>query len=229
MTQRSTSLDQVVQLLIDKRMVDTHTAIPGTIVKWDATEQIADIRPDIKTPLELVDQTNTDGEPVFFDSEEMPVLVDVPVKFARAQSHFVSLPIAKGDRVLVIFCERDISTWYGDKTQKPVDPDDIATHNAGGAIAIAGLYPKSLKLSDVSTSTIRIGQDGGAWDFVALAQKVDDAISALKTYADGIKSAISAGTPTPNDGGAAMRTAQVAAMPSSPSITSVAASDVEVT
>lgn len=63
----------------------------------------------------------------------------------------------------------------------------------------------------------------GAADFVALAAKVDQAHSDIKTWVDGIVAAITAGVPAPTDGGAALK-ASILAHPQWPAATVAPAS-----
>jgi len=64
-------------------------------------------------------------------------------------------------------------------------------------------------------------------DFVALAPAVKAEIQKVLTYAQGIASAISGGVPVPNDGGAALKSSIVAALPTAPSLVDPAATEVK--
>src|SRR5690606_15352833 len=86
---------------------ELHTAFPARVESYDASTQTADVTPRVRRTLTAEDGT--------LEREAMPVLRAVPVVQPRATSGgwFVHMPIAAGDEVLVICCERDITRWRG--------------------------------------------------------------------------------------------------------------------
>lgn len=63
-------------------------------------------------------------------------------------------------------------------------------------------------------------------EYVALADQTKTQLDNILTYAQGIASAISGGVPAPNDGGAALKSTIVSALPSAPTITAPASTQV---
>ncbi len=195
---RSPTLAEVVQLALESRLRSVHVALPGRIEKYDATQQKADVKPMVS------DLSPTrDGEEV---EESLPIIPNVPVVFPRGGGYFVTMPLAPGDFVLLVFNERSIDTWAsGDGAEK--NPDDFRTHNLTDAVAIPGFYPFSQSVGEASIdtnmvmgkdsgSTIHIKDDGeihlgseNPSEFIALAQKVLDELNSVKTDLDGFKTA----------------------------------------
>ena len=100
---RSPDLAEVLRAAVFQGLADTHTAMPGRVEKYDSQRQKADVKPLLKRTV-----VNLDGTEL---SEELPVIPDVPVVFPRAGGFFISLPIKKGDFVLLVFCERSIDNY----------------------------------------------------------------------------------------------------------------------
>jgi len=82
------------------------------------------------------------------------------VCFQRTGSFFMSLPIAAGDYVLVVVCQKNIAKWLGNGAQG--DPGDTETHTLDGAVAIPGVFPTANALASASSSNMVIGKDGVA-------------------------------------------------------------------
>lgn len=121
-----TSLTNAIDGRIIAKLSEIHICLPGRIESYDYTTQKASVKPLLKRVYE------DDGE-----IQALPVIVDVPVIFARSGGASLTFPIAEGDGVLLIFAERSLDEWLtlgGD--QAPVDPRKF---DLTDAIAIPGL------------------------------------------------------------------------------------------
>jgi hypothetical protein len=223
-------------LVLDRRAqdVELHTCLPAEVVRvqtGDHARQFVDVLPALQRRA-----VNEDGETV---DEKLPVIPMVPVAYPQGGGFFISVPLAVGDVVLLVFAERSIDSWIQTakkNSQRAVLPGDVGMHPLDGAIALpCGPAPRAELLHDVDGSNLVIGKDGGAQihitpggqvclgsaspgDHVALASKVADQLTALKD-------AISSAVPVPMDGGAALQAAILAALSSWPE--SVASSNVK--
>ena len=74
-----------------------HTALPGRVVSYDKGKQSANIQP-------MLDRS-VNGE-----TEQMPVVVGVPVIFPRGGGASITFPVQEGDGCLLIFCERSLTS-----------------------------------------------------------------------------------------------------------------------
>jgi hypothetical protein len=79
---------QLIKQAIDNRLLDVHTAMIGKVERYDAEKQLVDVAPVLKRQIK-----NIEGA---WQSEELPMLCDVPVLFPRAGGYFISLPIQPG-------------------------------------------------------------------------------------------------------------------------------------
>ena len=202
------TLDVVLEAFRAAIEEELHVALPGRIVSFDATTQMADIDPLVRRSVASVD-----GSRVI---ELMPTIRSVPILFPGASNYFFRHPLVVGDTVLLIFCERDFARWH--VTGELSDPIDLRQHHLAHAVAIPGFRSRDSALPAPTGNFIEIGKRGGIFDFVALATKIDAAFNAFVNA-----------VPVPNDGGAAIQTAVKLVWPPSPANTSCAAQDVKAT
>jgi hypothetical protein len=182
------STAELLRRAMNARMMDVHTALPAKVESYDAGKQIVEVTPVVKRAI-----YTAAGDKA---TEQLPTIPDVPVAFPRAGGFQLSLPIAAGDHVLLVFCERDLGEWR--RKGEVADPGDQRMHGLSGAVAIPGMAPDGQELSGASGSNMVMGEDGGVRvevepggpmhlgtqsggeQFVALADKVDQRIKDLE-------------------------------------------------
>ena len=96
------TLDDVVKNIVDIRISNIHTALPGIIQTYDAAKQKASVIPAIKKTY------IKDGKTI---TEQMPVIENVPVCFLRSKHSSITFPLKQGDEGLIVFCERSLERW----------------------------------------------------------------------------------------------------------------------
>lgn len=144
---------------------DIWTALPCVVVSvnWEA--------------MSLVCQPVIQGR--MLDSQDnltfvnLPTLLDVPICFPSCAGFAVTMPLAAGDEVLVIFSSRCIDSWWyaGWSQAKPCLPSDYRMHDLSDGFAIPG--PKSIPnvfpsisstdlqiRNSLGTTYLSIGADG---------------------------------------------------------------------
>lgn len=178
------TLEQVLQDVLDSRFRDLHTSMPGRIESYDASKQTASVQPLIKR----VD-FDSDGEQ---SVSAYPVLNNVPVQWPRFGGFFVHGPLAKGDFVLLVFCETPTDPFRARGTL--THPGDLRRHTLTGAVAIPGFYPSARALDSAGEDLVIGHEDGGQIRLspdgsialgespsgpVALANKVHGAITGM--------------------------------------------------
>ena len=193
--------------------------------------RLASVKPTLKRP-----NPTRDG----MEFLDLPVLPRVPVVFPRAGDFFLSLPIVKGDRVLLVFADRSLDQWVD--AGREGDAVDGRTHDLSDAVAIPGLYPTSEKLADAHAANMVLGKDGGiqihlkpageihlgsenAADFVSLAGLTLTELASLVTQVNAMITIFNANVVLLNAEGALLSGYAAAAPLSAPS--SVAASKVK--
>jgi hypothetical protein len=184
---------------------DIHVARAGKVTAYDALTNTAFVKPMVKRAVFGVDADDR-------SYEELPEIPFVPVLWPRAGAYVVTMPLAVGDTVLLVFCDVSHAEWRVDGGES--EPADARRHSVGWPVAVPGLYPDNQPLSSAAldvaariagaiigehggnnrvefTSTgIKIGAD--AIDFVALATPTQAGIAAAMAAANaGISAAVS--------------------------------------
>ena len=136
------SLSSALDVYMASALSAVHTSRPGRVVKYDAGSHRATIQPSIRM---LMDN----GVQV-----ELPELLDVPVIFPSSQFFDLDFPLDKGDGVLLVFQEQDISSWKDDKDVST--PATASRFSLDCAIAIPGCFPSLEK----GKARISVDKDG---------------------------------------------------------------------
>jgi hypothetical protein len=200
MTDRITPAETLRRVL-DSRLTDLHTALPGRVRSYDVSTQTADVEPMIKRGVP------TGGEEDAIDLETLPVLPSVPVLFPTGGNCFVTFPLAVGDPVLIVFCERDTNHFRA--TGAVSDPGVPTMHGLGGAVAIpCAIGPRSAALPGVSSTDMVLGRVNGLANVTIKAAAVevggatDSAVLDSLIQAELVKIATAFSTFVPGSGGA---------------------------
>lgn len=141
--------------LLEARVLDLHTTLPGFVVSFDAGAQTAKVRPAIQAIFRAQGAVN------------LPDLVDVPVYFPSGGAFVLTFPVAAGDECLLSFSERAIDFWWqnggGSDGLTPQLPAEYRTHDLSDAFALVGVSSKPRRISSVSTSDVELrARDGSA-------------------------------------------------------------------
>jgi len=152
------SIERVVQTAIDSALKDIHTCLPAVVTKVDHTTQLIEAQIVIKRKLseELVN---------------LPVLVDVPLRYPRSKTFSITFPIEIGDHVLIIFAERSIDTWL--KEGGIQDPFDVRKFHLSDAFAIPSMYPQTDVIPDFNSSDLELKTNSGNTKIKVKAEGVD--------------------------------------------------------
>jgi hypothetical protein len=152
------SQQDVIRAWIEHYAQDMHTAMPGRVhaINWDAGT--VDVEPLVRHAV-----LQSDGSREY---EDLPILPAVPLVTPRTEQWFVSLPIAPGDTVLVVFCESAHGAWWaGDGSLQY--PGDLRRHDLSHAVAIPGMFVKQKALASDQgaagnlANDLVLGKDGG--------------------------------------------------------------------
>lgn len=145
MAEEVSRLVEAIQNGIESRLVDVHTALPGVVKSYNASDQLIDVTPALKRKYK-------DGSVV-----NLPVITNVPVCFPRGGKAHLTFPLEQGDYVLLVFSERSIDFWIdqGNIT----DPKEPRKFNLSDAIAIPGVYPKPASNPRASDQYLRLEYD----------------------------------------------------------------------
>lgn len=143
------TLAELLTMAMDSRQTDLHVSMPAQVSAYHAVSQTVDVVPMLRRAL-------PDGAGNY-TTESLPKLSNVPVCFPRVGGMFISLPIAAGDYVWLIFGERNIGGWRS--TGNVSDIGDLGMHTLDGAMAIPGVFPDNKALSNADGTNMVIGSD----------------------------------------------------------------------
>ena len=164
--------------------------LPGSVVNYDAANQVADIQP-------MVNDVRTDVDTQARVSEPFEVIPSVPIMWPRFGKFVIAGRLNQYDPVLLIAFDLDPTAWrQKPSSNEPSDPPDVSRHAGkywaafpcdlrqnpiqGAGVASAALYV-GLDGGDpvivINDSTIQLGSSSA--DAAALASKVDSAISTI--------------------------------------------------
>jgi len=177
-------LAQVISDAIEDRLIDVHVHLPGMVQSYDAAKNTAVIELQVQRLLP------TDQRSVF-ETENLPVLQNVPVAFPGTPEFFFSFPIVAGTTGEVHFSEAAIGQWRA--TGRVTTPDDIGRHTLSGGVfhptlkTTAATVPAAQRtdavFGEIGGTQVHVKKGGacevtssgapGALDFVAMSTKAD--------------------------------------------------------
>lgn len=138
---------EVISSAIDSRWLDLHKAGPARVESYNASANTVTVTPVLWRHI-----PTDDGDYV---AESLPQICDVKIAWPRAGGFGITLPIQKGDFVLLLFCDAPLGAWR--QNGQPGDPGDPERHGMSGAVAIPGVYPDKQNIANPSTNSMIIG------------------------------------------------------------------------
>ena len=142
-----TAMDSLLKELQSK----IWTALPAIVESVDLDKQTISAQPSISAVT-----TNEDGEERDIN---LPLLIDVPICYTKGGGFAITVPLKKGDEVLIVFSSRCIDSWWqsgGIGAQAEYRQHDLSD---GFAILAPTSQPKRLK--NVSPDSLEIRTESG--------------------------------------------------------------------
>ena len=124
-------MSQALDSYFEQAMMGVHTSLPAVVVKYDNEKHRAQVKPAVRLLM-------SNGIQI-----ELPELMDVPVLFPSAKSFDLEFPLEKGDKVMLVFQEQDISSWK--KGDKDPSSETASRFSLDSAVAVPGLFPEPQK------------------------------------------------------------------------------------
>lgn len=156
MSDRFTSLGEVINAAVDFALRDLRTCIPAKVVKWDASKCRADCQILVKNV--------TEDEEGKRQVSSFPVVPGVAVQFQGANGFRLTCPISDGsggtDATIgtLFFSFRSLDKWLSG-SGKEVDPELDHAHALADAIFMPGLLPFGAPWQSVPADEMSIGDD----------------------------------------------------------------------
>ena len=147
------TLTDVLDARIQRAMAGMNCIAVGTINTFDSTHQTATVSMNYKRVIkEAID--NPDGSKSDM-IKDYPILVRCPIFVLSGGVANLTMPIAKGDTCLLLFCDRELDTWYSSgNTDKP--PANGRLHDLGDAVALVGIHSLANPIANFNTFHIKI-------------------------------------------------------------------------
>lgn len=149
--ERINDLRAALLAALDGRQAQLWTALPATVVSYNAAAQTIQAQPTIliqyRTQQNVVQQL------------QMPVINDCPVVFPHGGGFSLTFPLQPGDECLLIFASRCIDGWWA--TSKISPQGDLRMHDLSDGFALVGPRSKPNALTGVSTTTVQLRSDDG--------------------------------------------------------------------
>lgn len=145
------AMAQAISVGIRSALIDTHTALPGSIVSFDAATQEAEVRLEIPRIARDLEGTETE-EPI----QNLP---DVPVYFQSVAGFAITMPVQAGDECLVFFLERDASAWLAAGGVQA--PSTLRIHDYSDAVCLVGLSSVGNRIAGFNGSALEIRNASG--------------------------------------------------------------------
>ncbi len=123
---------EIIGVAIEQAKKGIFVSMPGKVEKYDAAAQTVDVQPQF---LRAVPQDDPD-EPFVY--EKLPIVPSVPLGWPSALGGTLSItmPMAKGDPVTLIFCDFDPGQFI--EKNEPSTPGDLRSHGLANAWAYPG-------------------------------------------------------------------------------------------
>lgn len=128
------------------------TAMPGIVQSVDLTAMTCKVQISIQGTVEMSDGTTK--------SVDYPPLINVPIVFPSAGGFIITLPLAQGDEVLVVFASRCIDSWWqsGGYNNRPME---ARMHDLSDGFAIPGPRSQPNVVGGISSTGAQIRNDAG--------------------------------------------------------------------
>ena len=130
-----------------EQMKHVGTSVPGNIISFDATTQLAQVQIGVQ-------RIDVNG-----DTFTPPPLIKVPVVIPGGSEYFVEHQIDVGDECLIIFSQRCIDGWVnnGGIATQPI----VRFHSFDDAMCIVGLRSQPNKISGHANNGVKLRNKSG--------------------------------------------------------------------
>lgn len=142
------TLTSAVQNIIEGRLGNMHTCLPGIIKTYDPVKKIANIQPSLKRKYQ--------EEAV---EVNLPIIPNVPICFPQTQTSIISIPLKVDDEVLLVFSERSLDKWKS--SGGLLSPEDTRKFDLSDAFAIPAVKPTQQGVAADDGDAIRLENING--------------------------------------------------------------------
>ena len=152
----TTPLEKVIQTAIDSALKEVHTCLPAVVTKVNHSEQLIDAQLTIKRKMA--------GQLV-----NLPLLVNVPIRYWRSKTFSITFPIEVDDHVKIFFAERSIDTWLSEGGVQ--NPFDFRKFSLSDAFAEPVMYHQKDVIPNFDPTNLEIKTNSGDTKIIVKASE----------------------------------------------------------
>lgn len=143
--------EESLRLAMDGRLVSLWTSMPGIVQSVDLATMTLSVQPAIQAAVE-----DENGIVTYVN---LPLLIHVPIQYPMAGGFALTLPVAVGDEVLVVWASRCIDSWWqSGGVQKPME---ARLHDISDGFAILGISSIPNVLPNISADSAQLRNRAG--------------------------------------------------------------------
>lgn len=135
------TIEEMLDFIFEQQFKKIYTSIPAIVDSYNSSTKRANVVP-------ALNRVYTDGS-----IKSLPVVIDVPVVFPSGGGFTVTMPITKGDSVLLVFSQRGLTNFK--KTFAQATPDDDSLLSLKDAVAISGFGALNITPTSSTGATIQ--------------------------------------------------------------------------
>ena len=152
----TTPLEKVIQTAIDSALKEVHICLPAVVTKVNHSEQLIDAQLTIKRKMA--------GQLV-----NLPLLVNVPIRYWRSKTFSITFPIEVDDHVKIFFAERSIDTWLSEGGVQ--NPFDFRKFSLSDAFAEPVMYHQKDVIPNFDPTNLEIKTNSGDTKIIVKASE----------------------------------------------------------
>lgn len=148
---REPELSEVINLLIERRLINVNVSVPAKVVKYNPSTQYGDVQ--IQLLKRFQDLT----------TQPHPVIPNIPFKQLRADGGKmrIHVPVKANDDVMLIFSQRSLDNWKVKNPVGGVDTKDDRKFHLTDAYALIGGSSIADAFTPKYPTAIEIAYNGG--------------------------------------------------------------------
>jgi len=143
------TLADMMAASLARQASELHVCLPATVESYDSANQTIDAVPSI--------------------GADQGVISQVPIVFPSSGGYAMTLPVARGDRVILVFVDASLDEWW---TGRATTPADARSHARADCFALLGGRPGSAPLANVDPSRAVFGASDSGSPRVAIGSSV---------------------------------------------------------
>ncbi len=146
--------EETLRTSFDSQLANLWTALPAIVTSVDFGKMTISAQLAIKASV-----SNQTGDTT---TTSLPMLVDVPICIPNAGGFALTLPVQKGDEVLIVFGSRCIDGWWqSGGTQEQME---FRMHDLSDGFAIVGISSVPNVIPNISATNAQLRtKDGGTF------------------------------------------------------------------